>query len=134
MKSPSIKTIMNYLNVNLDEAKLIKVIWDIHPNNKDLFAIFECYGHNHYSTNSSISINERKLMVMNNILDAHGIESIVSENKYVNNYWHYIQALYINMGDSYINTIVFLTMENKIILSCFANIVESLEKKGYKFS
>lgn len=58
----------------------------------------------------------------NKLLLAYGIEAIYSEI-WRNGYWCNIQALYVNMGDPYIPTIVYDVGKSKFYLMCWGDYV-----------
>jgi len=64
-----------------------------------------------------------RLAQLNQLFEAHGIESIKGE--YVSHYWQDTNALYVNMGDSYLPTFIFDTRLKRIIVGDVAWFVQS---------
>ena len=70
-----------------------------------------------------------KMFAIDLLLQAFGIETINDENVYVNHYWQNCIALYINVGESYMHTIVYDTQEKEFILTTYADFIEKHEKR-----
>ena len=63
----------------------------------------------------------------NKLLHGYGVEAI-RDNKW-SNYYHDIGILYCNMGDTYIDTIVFDTRKDKFYITSWGAIVENEQKR-----
>lgn len=72
--------------------------------------------------------NELSMNALNELLEGHGIEAIRNENAYVNRYYSDCIGTYVNMGDTYINTIVYDTESNEYILTSWGDFYESYEQ------
>ena len=66
-----------------------------------------------------------EMNALNELLDGYGIEPIKNEKIWINSYWQNCIALYINMGDSYLMTIVYDTREEKFLLTTHADFIEN---------
>lgn len=64
----------------------------------------------------------------NNLLEGHGIEAIRGEY-HVNNYYHDIVALYVNMGDTYNLTLLYDTDRGKFYVTTMGDWVEKNDKR-----
>lgn len=56
---------------------------------------------------------DKRLERINEILGGHGIEPIRHESAWVSQYYQDIIALYVNMGDTYSDTIVYDTEQGR---------------------
>lgn len=70
---------------------------------------------------------ELKLSALNELLDGHGIEPINRESEWVNSYWQDCIANYINMGDTYITTIVYDTINESFLLTSWGDFYENAD-------
>lgn len=66
-----------------------------------------------------------KLSVM---MDAYDYESITSLNTW-QKYWQDTVAIYVNMGDTYITTIIFNTVEDKFEVGSIGNWIEENQEE-----
>jgi hypothetical protein len=134
---PSIKTIMTRLNVDNDKAQLIrKIMQSDNPHLLDNWKQSRTYLQEpliDYELIHPNTIMKAKMMALDEILDGHGTEVIHSSNQWINHYYQDIIATYINMGDTYIPTIILMHDDHRFIVDSWGNIVESLEKRGFKF-
>lgn len=73
--------------------------------------INQCYNTPNY--------NEQLMEAFNEILEGYGVEAI--EGKWKNGYWCNIVATYVNMGDSYINTIIH-HRDKGFIIGCIGDL------------
>lgn len=71
-----------------------------------------------------------KLEIINSIMNASGIESITCENAHIDNYYYSTIALFINVVDPYIDTIIYDTSENEFELTSYGNWLEHWEYEG----
>ena len=62
----------------------------------------------------------------NKILHGYGIEAIHDEDIFVSKYYQDIVAEYINMGDSYVPTLLYDTREGKFDIISYGDFVEAL--------
>lgn len=67
------------------------------------------------------------LDVFNNLLYGYGVEAI--RGPHVDGYYMDINLLYINMGDTYSQTIVFDTLEEQFHVCSWGDIVEAQPKR-----
>ena len=73
---------------------------------------------------------QEKLTVLNELIDGHGIEPIqVSEELYQDSYYGNCIGEYINLGDTYITTIVFNTIEREWLVTSWGDYFESKESE-----
>jgi hypothetical protein len=71
--------------------------------------------------------------MFNELLEGFGVEAIESD-RYIDNYFRYFCMEYVNLGDTYDLTIVYLTEEDRFICSSYGDMIEFFERKGYKFN
>lgn len=67
------------------------------------------------------------LKSLNDLLDGYGIESI--QGDWVSCYWQCTNALYVNLGDTYVVTVVYDTAKNKLFVSSWGSYVEANRTK-----
>lgn len=72
--------------------------------------------------------HELILCAINQILEGHGVECIRDENVYVSRYYGDVIAEYINMGDTYLMTIVYDTAREKFLICSWGDFYESYKK------
>ena len=73
---------------------------------------------------------QEKLTVLNELIDGHGIEPIqVSEELYQDSYYGNCIGEYINLGDTYITTIVFNTIDREWLVTSWGDYFESKESE-----
>ena len=73
---------------------------------------------------------QEKLTVLNELIDGHGVEPIqVSEELYQDSYYGNCIGEYINLGDTYITTIVFNTIEREWLVTSWGDYFESKESE-----
>jgi hypothetical protein len=70
---------------------------------------------------------DTKLDKINDILCGYGVEDI--RGPWVNNYFCDINLLYVNMGDTYIPTIIYDTLKERWYCCSWGDIVETQEKR-----
>lgn len=71
---------------------------------------------------------EEKMVVLNELIDGCGIESIqVSEELYQDSYWCNCIGTYINLGDTYITTIVYNTIDREFEVINWGDYFETKE-------
>lgn len=63
----------------------------------------------------------------NEMLGGFGVESLESEYAYVSSYFQNIIALYVNMGETYNNTLIFDTEREEFLISSWGDFFESWE-------
>lgn len=62
------------------------------------------------------------MLAVNDILNGYGVETL--NGRYVDAYYFNSQASYVNMGDTYIATILHDHEENKFIITSWGNFME----------
>jgi hypothetical protein len=62
------------------------------------------------------------------MLDAFDYESITGENHW-DKYWTDTVAIYVNMGDTYVTTIIFNTVDNKFEVGSIGDWIEENQNK-----
>lgn len=117
MNYPSVKRIAKTLNLSIDKAKLVRGIIDNSIRVKDNEAfpntnkwIYSCY--------NTPSRHEIKMEALNETIGGFGVEVLGD----VYNYPPRIDAEYVNLGDTYIPTIVF--HDGRYKLTSWGDIVE----------
>ena len=105
---------------------------DIDTESKDL--AFELLKDYQFNTKEALPIDQL-LQQLNTLLDGHGIEAI--EHKAIANVIYnsteavqhgYYVAEYINMGDTYVDTIVYDRVFNRLRFTCWGDYIELLEQ------
>ena len=76
------------------------------------------------------SKEEKIEVALNQILEGFGIETISGD--YVNPFYQTIIALYVNLGDTYIATLLFDTNKKRWLITSFGDFVEKNQKKYNK--
>ena len=126
LKYETNKEISRCLNITLSQAKQMKRI--INAITNDYLLTFksvenwckECY--------NIPSLTELKLCALNELIEGYGTEAITGP-EYINNYCMYINAVYINTGDTYALTVLFDYRTNKFSLTSFGDYVEKYIKE-----
>lgn len=77
----------------------------------------------------SLSDLDALMNQINTYLDGHGVEAIRDQNSW-ENYWFDTRAIYVNMGDTYIETILYDTHARKFRTMSWGDFVEKYDKKG----
>ena len=113
MSVPSIKTIKEFLDVEQNEAFTIREAMKIADAE---------YGR------ARADAVDTALDVIDDILDAHGVEAIRG-NYHVSNYYYDAVALYVNMGDSYNGTVLYDTEKEKFYVTTYGDWVERNERR-----
>ena len=72
------------------------------------------------------------LEACNEILEGHGVEALTGE--YLDSPHGNIQACYINMGDSYLPTLIWDCMEERWSVDCVADFVSNRPERFPSFS
>lgn len=121
---PSVKTIKNRLGVSLEAAK---GIWGAMEGRVLMPKDSPLYKHHHNPPTK----HERQLDMINALLDGHGVEVIRGD--WVSNFYGDINAEYINMGDPYINTILYDTLEDRWHVISYGDFIEEQERRGREF-
>ena len=70
--------------------------------------------------------NDAELIMnaLNELLDGHGTEAIRNESAYINRYYDDCIGIYVNMGDTYITTIVYDTELNEFKITSWGDFIE----------
>lgn len=115
--------ICNLLSIDINKIKKLKKIitckdsdylWKHYKSVNSL--LNQCYNTPH--------INELKLYAINELLEGYGVESISNDNVYINHYYMNICAVYVNFGDTYINTVLFDHFTEKFIITSYGDYYE----------
>lgn len=77
--------------------------------------------------------DERAMCAANQILEGCGTEAAESENTWVDSFSRYFVFSYINMGYTYITTLILDHRINTFRVSSWGDYVEWLEGKGVQF-
>ena len=120
-----LERIMQRLNVDKEKAKEILDLLQNDKNPEDYVSVQtwvrQCF--------NKPSCQEMKMEALNEILEGYGVEAIEMEGYYVNKYHFNIVATYVNMGDTYICTILYDTENEKYLLTSCGDFVEEWERK-----
>ena len=84
--------------------------------------------YNHVQKASSHDEVDETLELASEILGAYGVEAIRGDY-HVNNYYDDIVALYVNTGDTYNATLLYVTDTGRFLLTTFGDWVEKNERK-----
>ena len=95
---------------------------------KDLEFIVKQKWNPHARTASGQQIDEW-LKYANKELKGYGVEPIKKEGAYVDKYYYDIVGLYVNMGDTYVKTIVFDTQDREFSIQSWGDFFERLESE-----
>ena len=67
------------------------------------------------------------LGIIDTLLEGYGVEIINGE--YVDNYYREINLLYVNLGDTYIPTVLYDTFLNRFFICSWGDYIESKPKR-----
>lgn len=70
-----------------------------------------------------------QMEALNELIDGFGIESIRIEDYWYNNYWQDVIGVYVNLGDTYILTIIYNVIDEQFEFTCWGDYYESKEKE-----
>ena len=70
-----------------------------------------------------------QMEVLNELIDGFGIESIRIEDYWYNNYWQDVIGVYVNLGDTYILTIIYNVIDEQFEFTSWGDFYESKEKE-----
>ena len=70
------------------------------------------------------------MLAIDKVLDAYGVEAIQGEDP--DGDTHYFD--YINTGDAYSTTILYRPDHNRFYITTWGDVVESLERQGWRFA
>ena len=121
----TLKSISEQLNITKEQAKQIKDLIN-HKSDPVRFNsvqkwVSQCY--------TQPSHDEMVQEALNEILETYGTEALFTEEY---SCYHPLFA-YCNAGDAYNTTIIYLDKEDKYIISCWGDVMEYYERKGYHF-
>ena len=105
---------MQYLKLNEDNANCIVNIIRLDSIPDDDYLSINYY-----------ELTDYKLDTINEIIKGYGVEALSSEYAHIDNYYFNIFALYINMGDPYIPTIVYDTKKDCFLISSWGDFYET---------
>jgi hypothetical protein len=74
------------------------------------------------------------LNAIDSLLQAHGIETIRQSNVDHDSYWFDTRAIYVNMGDTYVNTVLYDIRRYRYEIISVGDFIEREERRGCKFS
>lgn len=69
------------------------------------------------------------LELANTLLSGHGVEALRVPGAHVDNYYFDVVGLYVNMGDSYIATLLYDTEDRRFYVMDWGAFLELLEEK-----
>jgi len=119
MRKISPKKLSEWLNLTPGDAKKLRKKMDLVGTEE-----FDRYG-------ASIRYERQVdgvLDLASKLAGGHGVEAIQGDY-WVDNYYHDIVALYVNMGDTYAATILYVTAEDKWVLTTWGDWVERNTRK-----
>jgi len=93
----------------------------------------KCYKNEYYYQGTFKNVIDRKLDIINAILEFYGIEAIRNEKEYISHYYQDIVLLYCNSGDAYTNTIAFDTKKEQFIVFNFGDCFERIPEKELNY-
>ena len=70
-----------------------------------------------------------RLEALNELIEGFGIEAIRIENYYHDRYWDNCIGLYVNMGDTYILTIIYNVIDNQFEFTSWGDFYEFKEQE-----
>lgn len=124
---PSVKTIMRRLSITRDKAKIIRglIDYNISPFSNG-FPKTQAWARACYNPPEDFDVYA-VLSAISEVIDGYGVESITS-NRYIDNYYQYCCLQYVNMGDTYENTVVYDTERSLYYIMSYGDWVETYEK------
>lgn len=66
---------------------------------------------------------------INILIDGYDVESIKSETYWTNEFWLNTVAIYVNMGDTYVRTILYNVVERKFEVTSWGDWVEKYNEE-----
>jgi len=72
---------------------------------------------------------QERLTALNELIDGFGIEAIRIEGYHHDNYWDDCIGLYVNLGDTYILTIIYNVIDRQFEFTSWGDFYESKEKE-----
>lgn len=124
LRNETIATIADYLNIDIEKAKLIR---NIVRDKMYIPALVKQYSRVEKWINQCYNepgIVDIKLEILNDILECYGTEAIWL-NEWIDNYSQNIGYVYLNTGDTYNPTIVYSTEQRVFFLGCIGDVVET---------
>jgi hypothetical protein len=124
------KNLLNYsnielseaLNIDINKAIEIKKVIEISINAMDYKSVInwvnQCY--------NTPSAKELQMCAINEILSGYGVESVTVENMWINSYYQNICATYVNLGDTYMSTVLLDHITGKFVITSWGDFYESL--------
>jgi len=70
-----------------------------------------------------------QMEALNELIDGFGIESIRIEDYWHSNYWQDVIGVYVNLGDTYILTIIYNVIDEQFEFTSWGDYYESKEKE-----
>lgn len=70
-----------------------------------------------------------QMEVLNELIDGFGIESISFDDYWHSNYWGNAIGVYVNLGDTYILTIIYNVIDEQFEFTSWGDYYESKEKE-----
>jgi hypothetical protein len=122
IKNIPLKQIVEALNISTLQAKQIK---DIIADKLDplTFKSVQSWVNKCYNMPRG---NELKIEAINEIIQGFGTEPVRIEGHYVNNYYFDCVASYVNLGDTYIPTVLLDNRNHKYYICSWGDFYESI--------
>jgi hypothetical protein len=117
------KEISDLLNIDINKVKELKKVIRCKDIEYLLQHSSDCNSWNDQCFNTP-SLKELQMYAINEILHGYGIESIQHEQIYISSYYGHICAEYVNLGDTYIMTILLDHITNKFVLCSWGDYYE----------
>lgn len=120
------ENLMILFQVDMIQAKLIREIVQFHGNKKQFIELFQAAstGSEYFELLRS-NLVDIKMSMLNKIIKGHGIESVVTETGSPNEFY---AIDYINMGDTYINTIYYRPDKKKFYVGDLEDITNIMRR------
>lgn len=126
-KNPSVSSIQNKLNVDRETANKLRRLLDGRLDPTTFSSVDkwlkECF---HLPKMDAL-----RMVAANELLSGHGVEPLKGE--WSNGYWGDIRAVYVNMGDTYANTLLY-DRNYGFRITSYGDFVEDCERKGEVFA
>ncbi len=127
MRLPSANTLEKHLKLDRKDALRLRKLLDgrLDPMT---FASVQKWVKQCYNVPTK---REQVMEAANELLNGHGIEAIKGE--WQNGFWCDTRAVYVNMGDTYANTLLYDRDSACYRIMSWGDFVEWCERKGEKF-
>jgi hypothetical protein len=73
---------------------------------------------------------EKFMSAANVIMGGHGVDSLEDENAYNGSYWGGVIGLYVNLGDTYVRTLVYDVGDNRFMFTSWGSFLEAWQEEN----